>query len=95
MLSFADEDFTDVVELPSLKRNEGERKYKMQAFGQEIDLDLHRTTGLLPETLPVHVFGEDAEGNPTIDDWTHSVRSSLTSAHIMTLHIGCGVCADM
>ena len=62
------------MEVPSLKREEGQRKFKLQAFGKEIDLDLQKTDGLLPTNLPVYVYGEDEEGNPTIDDWTHRVR---------------------
>lgn len=65
----------DVVEIDSLKRSEGERKFKVNAFGNEIDLDLLRTDGLLPDNLPVHVYGEDENGDVTVDDWTHSVSS--------------------
>ena len=70
---YVDETYTDVVELPSLKREEGKRKLKLQAFGKEIYLDLHRTEDLLPTDLPVHVYGEDEDGKPTLDDWTHRV----------------------
>jgi len=70
-----DETYAELVELPSLKRSEGERKYKLHAFGQEIDLDLKRTTGLLPDTLPVIVYGEDEQGTPTVDDYTHNTNS--------------------
>jgi len=65
---FPDESIVEVVEVPTLKRNEGERKYKLNAFGNEIDLDLKRSHDLLPDTLPVHVYGEDENGNPTVDD---------------------------
>ncbi|XP_067950621.1 A disintegrin and metalloproteinase with thrombospondin motifs like [Watersipora subatra] len=66
-----EESFTDVVELPSLKREEGARRLQLRAFGQNIELDLRRTEDLLPTNLPVHVYGEDEDGNPTVDDWTH------------------------
>ncbi|XP_067950620.1 A disintegrin and metalloproteinase with thrombospondin motifs like [Watersipora subatra] len=75
MSGVLEETFVDVVELPSVKREEGGRKYKLWAFDKEIDLELQKTEGLLPTNLPVFVYGEDEQGNPTVDDWTHRTDS--------------------
>ena len=71
--SVLDKTVAKVVEVESMKRSAGERKFKIDVSGEEIDLDLHKTEGLLPETLPVYVFGENEDGNLTVDDWTHNV----------------------
>lgn len=65
-----------IREVSLARRSEGERKYEFQAFGSKYDLNLVKTEGLLPDTLPVYVYGEDENGNPTVDDWTHRVSKN-------------------
>mgnify|MGYP001800614819 CR=1 FL=1 len=71
----ADVGEAEVVEVVDyVKRSEdGSRKFIISALGDNIELNLQNTAGLLPQTLPVSVIDVDQDGNQIVEDWTHTV----------------------
>lgn len=64
-----------MVEVDFEKRSLGNRKFRVKLFGDDVELNLHKSEHFNPEQLMAHFLDVDEDGNRVIEDYTHRVRS--------------------